>query len=592
MNAIKRYILLPLAIVLMGGVVFWSCSDDYLEVAPTGALSPDLLTTEAGIENLLLGAYSQLGGRGNYFSGASNWANGSIQGGEANKGTNDGDFTDINDLVQYRLDPTSRIPLDRWRGLFEGVSRVNQVLGALAATEDPISTFTQDERNRIEGEARFLRAHYYFQLKISYDKAPLLRAEDLPSFLTPVEIVNAQTEVPATCDLYPAIEEDLRAGYESLLPETQVEAGRANKWAAGAYLGKVLLYQEKWSEAKSVFDDVIANGQTANGQKYALLDDYSQNFNAEFDNGAESVFAVQAAANTGTTNNANPDFVLNFPHNTGASGPGNCCGFFQPSFDVVNSFRTEDGLPLLDNSYNEDDNAVVNDFNIASDQPFTADDGPVDPRLDHSVGRRGIPYLGWGPHPGAAFIRDPGYAGPFSPKKFVYYADQEGSLSDGTSWTRGYASVNYQIIRFADVLLMAAEAEIELGNLDAGLALINQVRARAANDANVITNEDGTPAANYEISLYDGFDSQDAALDALYFERKLELSGEGHRFFDLRRWGLAESELNRIIENEQQYLPLAYSGAVFTTPEDLFYPIPQAEIDLQGPDILNPAPCN
>ena len=336
----------------------------------------------------------------------------------------------------------------------------------------------------------------------------------------------------------------------------------------------------------------IANGQTANGQKYALLDDYSQNFNAAFDNSAESVFAVQAAANTGSVNNANPDFVLNFPHNTGASGPGNCCGFFQPSFDVVNSFRTRDGLPLLDNSYNADGNAIANDFNVASGDDFVADDGPVDPRLDHSVGRRGIPYLGWGPHPGAAFIRDPGYAGPYSPKKFVYYADQEGTLSDGTSWTRGYSSVNYNIIRFADVLLMAAEAEIQLNNIDAGLALINRVRARAANDASVITNADGSPAADYEISLYDGFSGQAQALTALYFERKLELSGEGHRFFDLRRWGIADRELNRIIDHEQQFLPLAYAGAVFETPEDLFYPIPQAEIDLQGTDILSQAPCN
>ena len=104
----------------------------------------------------------------------------------------------INDLVQYRLDPTSRIPLDRWRGLFEGVSRANKALAALAATEDPISTFTQEERDRVEGEARFLRAHYYFQLKISYDKAPLLLAEELPAFLDAAEGVVTETQQPAT----------------------------------------------------------------------------------------------------------------------------------------------------------------------------------------------------------------------------------------------------------------------------------------------------------------------------------------------------------------------------------------------------------
>ena len=339
-----------------------------------------------------------------------------------------------------------------------------------------------------------------------------------------------------------------------------------------------------------MLSDVVENGQTANGQAYGLLDNYAQAFNAEFDNSMESVFAVQAAANSGTTNNANPDFVLNFPHNTGSTGPGNCCGFFQPTFELANSFRTEDGLPLLDGSYNDEDNRLKTDQGIASTDAFEPDSDPVDPRLDHSVGRRGIPYLGWNgdanEHPGQAWIRDQPYAGPYSPKKFVYYASQEGTLSDGTSWTRGYGSMNYNIIRFADVLLMLAEAEIQTGNVEAGLELINRVRARAANEESRITRTDGSEAANYEIELYDGFDSADEALTALYFERKLELSGEGHRFFDLRRWGLAESELNRIVDFESMFLPAAYSGAEFVTPQDLFYPIPQQQIDLQGPDIL------
>jgi hypothetical protein len=575
MKALNRFFLLPLAALCMAGLL-WTCSEDFLEVSPRGALSPELLRGEDGIQNLLLGTYAQLGGRGNYFSGASNWANGSIQGGEANKGTNDGDFTEINELVQYKLETTSRIPNDRWVGIFEGINRANETLDAVANTFDPISTFTQEERDGVEGQARFLRAHYYFQLKISYNQAPII----LPG-MTPEE----EAAVVSTTDLWSFIEDDFRFGYENL-PETFNQAGRANKWAAGAYLGKALLYQEKWGEARTVLQDVVDNGQTTNGQPYGLLDRYSDAFNAETDNSRESVFAVQAAANTGTTNNANPDFVLNFPHNTGADGPGNCCGFFQPSFDLANSFRTQDGLPLLDNSYNEDGNKLVNDQGLGGGDPFTPDAGPVDPRLDHSVGRRGIPYLGWGPHPGFPFIRDQPYAGPYSPKKFVYYAGQEGTLSDGTSWTRGYGSMNYNIIRFADVLLMLAEAEIESNNLDAGRALINQVRERAARPEGWIMNDDGTPSANYEIDTYDSFSSQDEALTALYFERKLELSGEGHRFFDLRRWGIAKAELDRIIANEQPLLPVAYAGATFTDPQDLFYPIPQAQIDLQGSAVL------
>ncbi len=533
------------------------------------------------MEGALLGAYAQLGGRGNYFSSASNWANGSIQGGEANKGTNDGDFTDINELVQYRLQPTSRIPADRWNGLFDGITRANAVLSLLPISTDVL--LTDEDRARLEGEARFLRGHYYFQLKISFDQAPVIM---------PGLTVEEQQLIASTKDLWAEIEADFKFGYDNL-PETAAQAGRANKWAAGAYYGKALLYQEKWAEARTVLQDVVSNGQTANGQAYGLLDRYADAFNAEFDNSQESVFAVQSAVNTGSTNNANPDFVLNFPHNTGSDGPGNCCGFFQPSFDLANSFRTQDGLPLLNNTYNNDDNRLVNDQGLGGNAPFTPDAGPVDPRLDHSVGRRGIPYLGWGPHPGSPFIRDQAYGGPYSPKKFVYYAGQEGTLSDGTSWTRGYGGMNYNIIRFADVLLMLAEAEIETDNLDAGLALINRVRERAGNDegrikVTVMEGEESVQvdAANYEIATYDSFSSKEDALRALYFERKLELSGEGHRFFDLRRWGIAKAEIDRIIANERQFLPVAYAGAAFTTPQDLFYPIPQGQIDLQGADVL------
>ena len=568
----KRITQLSLGVLLVGGLL-WTCSDEFLDVSPRGALAPEVLATESGIEGVLLGAYAQLGGRGAWFGGASNWVHGSIQGGEANKGTNDGDFPAINDAVQFKLDPTSGIVSDRWRGMFEGITRANAALDLLAQSEDP--QLSAEDRARIEGEARFLRGHYYFQLQISFNQAP---------FLTPGLTLEEQQLVVSTSN-WAEIEADFQFAYDNL-PELQRDAGRANKWAAGAYLGKTFLFQEKWPEARTILDNVVENGQTANGQKYGLLDNYADAFNAEFDNSRESVFAVQAAANSGTTNVANPDFALNFPHNTGSTGPGNCCGFFQPTFDLANSFRTDGGLPLLDNSYNDAENRLVTDFGLEATDPFTPDSGPVDPRLDHSVGRRGIPYLGWGPHPGKAWIRDQPYAGPYSPKKFVYYAGQEGSLSDGTSWTRGYASMNYNIIRYADVLLMLAEAEIQTGDVERGRELINQVRARAAKDASLITNDDGSEAANYQISLYPSFNGQQAALRALYFERKLELSGEGHRFFDLRRWGLAEPELNRIIDFEQQFLPIAYAGAEFNTPRNLFYPIPQGQIDLQGSEIL------
>ena len=220
------------------------------------------------------------------------------------------------------------------------------------------------------------------------------------------------------------------------------------------------------------------------------------------------------------------------------------------------------------------------------------DSGPLDPRIDHSIGRKSIPYLDWIPHPGSAWIRSFPYAGPYSPKKYIYYKSQENTFTDGSSWTRGYATMNYTIIRYADVLLMAAEAEVEAGSLTKALDYVNQVRRRAALSEHWVKNEDGSDAANYNISEYVAADfaTQDAARTAVRFERKLELSGEGHRFFDLVRWGIAAETLNEYLAYEGQFLVTKFGGASFTAGKSELYPIPQAQRDIQGSDILSQNP--
>lgn len=579
-NNFKNKLLIGLNIVLLGNLILVACKKEFLQVQPTGQLTEEVLSSKKGLEGLLIGAYSMLGGRGNYFGGASNWTNGSIQGGEANKGTNAGDFNDINPVQRFETQPTSRVVSDRWGPLYEGVSRCNSTLRILGISEDP--TLTDADRTRITAEARFLRGHYYFELKKSYNFVPYV-----DETLTSEEAIK----VPNTADIWPNIEADFQFAFDNL-PETQGAAGRANKWAAAAYLGKAYLFQHKWQQAKSMFDQVISSGKTASGAAYGLMDNYAQLFNAEFDNNKESIFAVQAAVNTGSVNNANPDFVLNFPYNTGPAGPGNCCGFFQPSFEMVNSFRTDAlGLPMLDGSYNNPANEVKSDQGLLSTDPFTPDAGNLDPRIDHSVGRRGLPYLDWGPFPGYDWIRDQAYAGPYAPKKYIYYKSQEGTLTDGSSWTRGYAAMNYVIIRFADVLLMAAEAEIELNNLARAQELVNLVRARAANPATWVKDGGGNNAANYVIGLYViPWISADAARTAVRFERKLELSGEGHRFFDLVRWGIADATLDAYLTYEGAKLPVPFGGASFTANKNEYYPIPQTQIDRQGADILKQNP--
>jgi hypothetical protein len=295
-------------------------------------------------------------------------------------------------------------------------------------------------------------------------------------------------------------------------------------------------------------------------------------------------------------NNSNAFDVLNYPYNTGPDGPGNCCGFFMPSFSLANSYRTVDGLPILTEQadgtpdYNLPANAVKHDYGISSSAAFTEDAGPLDPRIDHTIGRRGIQYLDWIEHPGANWIRNQPYAGVYSPKKFVYYKTQENSLTDGSGWTRGYATMNYNIIRFSDVLLMAAEAEIEAGSLTTALDYINRVRNRAANPASFVKNKTtGANEANYVIAPYTAFADKATAQKAVRLERMLELATEGHRFFDLVRWGIASKTMNAYLKYEGSILVTMFGGATFKTGRE-YLPIPQAQIDITGSSILKQNP--
>lgn len=559
--------------------VNFACSDKFLEVPATGQLSSAQLTSRAGLDGLLVAAYAQLNGRG-YDQSASDldWTRGSISGGDGNKGSNSGDFSALTPFQNYpTMIATNAEANFKWRSLYEGISRCNMVLRMLPSASSDV---TAADKQRISAEARFLRGHYYFQLKRQFNNTPYV--DETVDYGTGVD------KVTNTADLWPKIEADFQYAVTNL-PAVQSAVGRANSWAAKAYLAKTYLYEKKYADAKTLFDDVIANGTTADGTKYALVANYTSIFNAATETNSESVWADQAAANTGSSDNANPNLNLNFPYNTGSNGPAGCCGFFPPSFELANSFRVDaTGLPLLDGSYNSTANQLKTDMGIASSTAFTPDAGPVDPRLDWSVGRRGIPYLDWSVHPGQDWIRDQTFAGPYSPKKFVFYKSQDKTLTDGSSWTDGYSAINYQFIRYADVLLMAAECEVEVGSLETARSYVNMIRTRAANSTYWVKNSDGTNSANYKISTYAAgsaaFASKDAARTAVQFERKLELSGEGHRFYDLVRWGTAATVLNNFLAYESKLLPVGYNGAKFTAGRDEYLPIPQQQIDYQATD--------
>jgi starch-binding outer membrane protein, SusD/RagB family len=558
---------------------FTSCKESFLNVDPRAALTEEVLSNKKGLDGLLVGCYSVLTGRAaGFYSGFGNWVHGSIMGGDSNKGTNSGDQTVVNPVQRYETLANNGLVAEKWRMCFEGVARCNTLLRLANATTDP--TVTPDVKKQLIAEGRFLRGVYYFELRRIWNKVPYV-----DETLSAADAVI----VPNNSDIYPQIEADLKHGWDNL-PETQAALGRGNKWAAGAFLAKVYLYQNKYADAKGLFADIIRDGKTCSGAKFGLLSSYADVFKADQDNSVESVFAVQTSVNTGSVSNSNSENVLNFPYNTGSDGPAGCCGFFQPSFELVNSFRTNNGLPLLDGSYNSDANAVHSDQGIQTGDAFTPDAGPLDPRLDHSVGRRGIPYLDWINHPGSKWIRDQAYAGPYAPKKFIFYKANSDALTDGSSWTRGYFALNQTLIRYADVLLMAAECEVEAGSLETARGYVNLVRSRAANEATWV-KDGGVNAANYVIKTYDdAWTDPAAARTAVRFERKLELSNEGHRFFDLVRWGVAASSLNSYLQFEGAKLVTALGGAKFTAGKNEYYPIPQGQIDIQGADVLTQNP--
>ena len=579
-----------------------ACKDQFLEVPVTGQLSESQVSSLKGTEALLIGAYAQINGRGDWHGGATNWLWGSIRGGDANKGTNAGDFSSMNPVERYETETVNSEVNTKWRNSYEGVTRANAVLYNIRTLDLPA-----DAAKRIEGEARFLRGHYYFELKKNFNMVPWIdETTNLPAAQADKEVAD-KSKIRNDMDIWPKIEDDFKTAYNNL-DEKQGEAGRANKWAAAAYLAKAYMYQKKYTDAKTLFDLIIANGQTSNGKKYGLFPTFGGLFRLAGENSQESIFAFQATGGAANTNNANTEYAMNMPYNSGDKGPGGCCGFFHPSFDMAASYRTNaDGLPIPQgNAYRLGANELKTDQGLQSSREFTPDQGNLDPRLDHTIGRRGIPFLDWAAHPGQNWIRDQSYAGPYTPKKYTY-AKAEDNTRDKSGWTPGYTATNFMIIRYADVLLMAAEAEIEVGDIEKAREYINLVRARAAKPEGFVmgritgyaVDKDGKidystptlditkPAANYVVSTYTApFSGKEEALQAVRFERKLELALEGHRFYDLVRWGIAEPELNSYLQYEASKIPSHFAGARFSSNQDEYLPIPQRQIDLQGADVL------
>jgi len=538
-----------LAAFLISAFLITSC-DEELDINPQGSLTEGVITQdEVWVNQVLISAYGMLDGHPNYFwAPASNWALGDVASDDFYKGSSSGDQPPLNDVERYSPGTTNIYLTRKWNSIYDGINKCNQTLrAAKLAIENGADA---NKINPLSAEARFLRAHYHMDAKKLWNNIPF--------------VLETATEVPSNeVDAWPNIESDLEYAIINL-PITQDDAGRPTSWVAKAYLAKAHMFQNDHAAAKPVLNDIISNGP------FSLVTNYHDNFNGDKNNNSESVFAVQNSVNDGGQGvwNGNTGNRLNHPYGPDAPG-GGCCGFFQPSQNLVNAFKTDiNGLPLLD-TFNDVD--VKNDQGIPSSEPFTPYTGTLDPRLDWTVGRRGIEYLGWGEMPGMRWTRDQGNGGPYVGKKHEYLKSQEGTVS--ASLSGAFNAINTPLIRYSDLLLWRAEIHAEDGELGLAMGIVNQIRARAANPDGFVKNEDGTDAANYVISEYTSFPTKEYAIKAVRFERRLELASEGHRFFDLVRWGIASQVLNDYLTVEQTkrvYL----SGASFSSGKSEYYPIP------------------
>ncbi len=582
MKTIKYLSIIPIGFVVILGIQ--ACKKNFLDKPALGALSQSTVANRTGVQGLLIGAYHSLLGEVNWGSAPSNWVFGSVAGGDSYKGSTPSDQGDITPLEIWAYNANNPYLDQKWNGIYHGVQRANEVLRVMVNVPE----LTDAEKKTIAGEARFLRGYWHFEAKRIWNSVPYVDET--------VTVSNGNLNAPnadATgnyIDIWTKIEADLQFAMDNL-PETQPQAGRANKWAAASYLAKAFLYEHKYPQAKALFDQIITSGKTAKGEKYALVN-YFSNFNAPQDNSAESIFAVQASVNEGSGTNGNYGDNLQFPN---GSGPGGCCGFNNPSISLANSYKTDPvtGLPLF-STYNTAGGDVS--------APTGAYTGTLDPRIDFVMGRPGIPYMDWGLYPRDAWIREPATNGLFSPKKIVYAKAQVGSISSTETSFWGptqMSSINVNLMRYADVLLMAAEAEAEAGTLTKALGYVNQVRSRAAdptgwvyksgtyNASTAKYSDNATAADNYKVSTYPVFTDKAFALQAILFERKLELAMEGHRFFDLQRFdrgtGLMATELNAFATSEKSRpSPFSINNATFTKGKNEFYPIPQNQIDLEN----------
>ena len=546
--------------------LFTSCDDFLDEHKPQATLSDEQVKSPENAEAMAISAYAIFTSAEDINSSFSMW-NFDVRSDDAYKGgngTSDGDVFHQLEVQQGVLTTNWNIN-DMWVRLYNSLSRVNSAIALLKETGDSYTMKSQ----RL-AEMKFLRAYGHFLLKRLYKNIPFVVNENL-TYEEYNELSNTQYSNDEGWQL---IIDDLMEAYNTL-PVVQQDKGRPTRAAAAAFLAKVYLYKAyRQDDAKSNqvtsinqgdLEKVIEFTNPSLYANYGLEDDMHNNFRPEeeYENGIESIWAIQYSRNDGSTyGNLNWSYGLIPPNIPGATDGG--CDFYKPSQNLVNAYHTgADGLPLLDN-FNE------KDFDLSTDN--------ADPRLFLTVGMPGLPYMfnrNYMMEETSIWSRSNGLYGYYVSLKHNVDPALIGSyLIKGSYWA---SSMNRIVFRYADVLLMRAEAYAQLGQTDQAINLVNQLRSRAATSTQMISSYPNTYGVKMYISNYRGSYSKEQAVKIVKMERRLEMGMESERFFDLVRWGDAATVLNKYYSEEIDHCAI-YSAAHFTANKDEYLPIPFSQI--------------
>ena len=554
------------------GIAMFACKKSFLERVPEAAFNEAALANAFGVQSTLIAAYAALDGwtdqgwnnaAGNPWPTAgSNWVWGSVSTDDAYPGSQPNDQLQVELINKYEWQPDMAYLRAKFQTIYWGIGTTNITLRLLPKAAD----MSQAAKDQVIGESKFLRGHYHFEGYKMWKNIPYID-----------ETVVAEYRLKNDVDIFPKIVADFQEAIAKLPEKANNASGRATKSAAQAYLARAYMYNGRYSDALPLLNAVIS------GNRYSLGDNFHDNFDAAKQNNNEFLFVFKASVNDGSAESMNGNWGdrLNFPHGSTVTS---CCGFHQPSQNLLNAYKTDatTGLPMAN-------------FNTAN---FSQATNFLDPRADWTIGRTGMPFLDWGTHQDS-WVRDGGYCGFLSPKKNQFHRAQVNNLSTASGWSNAPNAIDIPFIRYSDVLLMAAECEIETnGNLSRARDLINIVRARAGKTAQGAGTSEATiiqalPAAvggivtgtvngtQYKIGEYPSAGwTQAVARDAVRWERRLELAMEGYRLFDLRRWGVDAAVLNAFVAAEQPRRSQLFAGVQTVSAKHRLYPIPSQEIEL------------